>query len=168
MVSRRRHGAKDPRHNAKLDGPCAEPPDAPQDAPGPSGSDGDGGGRDDAATWYGENAKRIVHVGRYVPYVGALGFRDGGGVSRTRAEFDFAPPNATLAESTRHGSLVLLDSCPPACPRCMGPARANRSERSPDSERRESGEWKPRRVSGAWVTVTQEGVCRVSREGPTS
>lgn len=65
-----------------------------------------------------------------------------------RAEFGFAPPDATLVESNRHDSLVLLDSCPPACPRYMGPARANRSERSPDSERRESGEWKPLGVSG--------------------
>jgi len=52
-----------------------------------------------------------------------------------RAEFGFAPPGETLVESIRHGSLVLLDSLPPACPRYMGPARANRSERSPGSER---------------------------------
>lgn len=74
-----------------------------------------------------------------------------------RGASGFAPPDATPVENIRHGSLQLDDMCPPACPRYMGPARATGSERSPDSELKESGKRKPLGVSGASPTVSWGG-----------
>lgn len=46
-------------------------------------------------------------------------------------------PDASPVVSSRHCSLFLIGSCPPACLRSMGSARANRSGWEPDSVSRE-------------------------------
>jgi hypothetical protein len=119
-------------HSEKLrDVPYGELPGAHQDATGPSGSGGAAGCG--AVTLCGANATVSGHVGR-LPQSAAADFPGGGvGECRKRVETGSARPGATPGESKRHCSPVLLGSCPPVCLRCMGSARANRSERSPDS-----------------------------------
>ena len=112
---------------------CDAPLDARPSAPGPLGP-GAGGEPDDAAAWGGERDERAVHEEQRAPRGGA---RPGDDVCRTREEADSDRPDASPVVSNRHCSPVLLGSCPPACLRRMGSARANRSGWSPGSEWKE-------------------------------
>ena len=125
------------RHSETVPGgPCVVLPDDCPGAPDPSGS-GDGGRSDGVGTWCDEYVTAVAHA----DFPGAcvvtdfLGGDDG---YRMRVMPGSARPDAPPGESSRHGSPVLLCSCPPACLRCMGSARANRSGRSPDSGGKES------------------------------
>ena len=134
--------------------PCGVPPGGCPDAPDPSGS-GDGG-RSDAGTLCGEYVIVVAHadfLGAYA-VTGGHGGDDG---CRMCVESGSARPDATPGENSRHCSLFLLCSCPPACLRCMGSARANRSGRSPDS-----GEKLSDGLSSLWAAgglVTSLGEC---------
>ena len=122
-------------------------------APGPSapGADGARG----VATWRGDvtggrrNAGLAGHVespvaSRYGEW--RLGAVCDGVSSRMRAAAGSARPDATPVRHNRHCS-PLLGSCPPACLRYMGSARANRSGRSPDSEWKEFDASRPSRAA---------------------
>lgn len=112
---------------------------------GPSGPGVDGGRRDDVAAIRdgtaaggdgpaGREARRARH-GRVTL---------GGDVCHTGAEAGSALPDAAPVASNRHCSPVLLGSCPPACLRHMGSARANRPGWSPGSVWKEFVRWEPR------------------------
>lgn len=119
------------RHSVKALGvPYASPQEGLPDAMGPSKSDG--GEACDAETWPGGDEPALVHVSCQSPGV-AIGFPYGDGVRRMYVATDSDRPDAIPEENSRHCNPVLLDSCPPACLRYMGSARANRSGRSPDS-----------------------------------
>lgn len=142
--------------SVKADEPYGERPDGRRDAPDPLGSGGDGWG--DAATWCGESATALIHVNSRVPRA-ALDFLCGD-ACRMRVETDSARPDAILVESNRHCSPVLLDSCPPACRRCMGSARANRSGRSPESVWKEFDGLEPLGAADVRAVVSWEGESR--------
>ena len=144
------------RHSETVPGdPCVV---LPGDCPGvtdPSGS-GDGGRSGGVGTLCDEYGTGVAHAdfpGAYV-VTGDHGGDDG---CRMCVKSGSARPDATPGENSRHCSLFLLCSCPPACLRCMGSARANRSGRSPDS-----GEKLSDGLSSLWAAgglVTSLGEC---------
>jgi hypothetical protein len=79
--------------------------------------------------------------------------RLGGDVHHMRAQPGSARPNAAPVVSSRHCSPVLHGSCPPACLRRMGSARANRSGWSPGSEWKELVGTEPRGATSGKAAV---------------
>jgi hypothetical protein len=89
------------------------------------------------------------------------GARLDGGARHMGAEPGPAPPDAGLAARSRHCNPVLLGSCPPACLRHMGSARASRSGWSPDSESKEFVEVEPRGATSAEIPVLDPDLGRL-------
>ncbi len=149
------------RSGAKAPGvPCVAPPGGCPSAPDPSGSGG--GGRGGAGTWRGERVTAAAHEDFPGAYAGAGSLGDGDGY-RMCVGSGSARPDATPGESSRHCSLALLCNCPPACLRCMGSARANRSGRSPGSEGKEFDGLRPLWAAGLVVTSWCGSWCRACR-----
>lgn len=77
----------------------------------------------------------------------------GGGAHHMRAKPGPGRSDAVPVVSSRHCSPFLHGSCPPACLRYMGSARANRSGWSPGSEWKELVKFEPRGAASGEVVV---------------